>query len=177
MRPEPEIVSIHVNVLGEACVEDTRQNPLLDLAKVLIGRDDRRQLLVVAVVEDLVELLLRPRCGVFGAEIVENEQLGAPNGVEPLVISDAVAGVEGRPEVIEEVGNDRKEHALMWVPRHEIQRNGDREMRLSAAATSVQEEPTLGSTAKRLRRNYRLVDTWNRLIEGVKRPVQEGIEV
>ena len=58
---------------GDCRVGQAGAQPLVDALQAEVGRDDGRQLGVVAVVEDLEQLLLRPGRGVLRAEVVQDQ--------------------------------------------------------------------------------------------------------
>gem|GEM_PF-2457684 len=104
-----------MHVLGEPCVENSRQHPFLDSLEVLVGGNDGRELFVVPMIEDLIELFPRPRRGVFCTQIVQNEKLGVANGVESIIIGYAVTRVEGGTQMIEQIWNNRKKDTQLLV--------------------------------------------------------------
>ena len=79
---------------------------LVELIETVVARDDCGELRVVAVVEELKQLLLGPGCAGLGAEIVQDQQLGAPNCLEELVVGDLALRAERKPQVVEQVGHD-----------------------------------------------------------------------
>ena len=100
-----------MHVLCQAGIENPREDSFFAPFEVLIRGDDRRELLVVSVIEDLIELLSRPRSCVLCPEVVQNEKLGIANSIESIVVRDPVAGIECCAKVIEQVRHDCKEHA------------------------------------------------------------------
>ena len=54
-------------------VKDAGHDAIVDLALIDIRSDDSREPFHVAMIDDLVELFLGPRCGIFGAKIVKDQ--------------------------------------------------------------------------------------------------------
>ena len=46
--------------------------------------------------QDLVEFFSGPGRGVFGAEVIEDQQRGLSDGLEPLIVGDFTGGTKGR---------------------------------------------------------------------------------
>ena len=73
--------------------------------------NDRGHSLIVAVNDDLVELLVCPVAPIFNAEIVEVSALEhVPDLVEDAVVSDAAVGLEMlNLEIVHQLRNEREE--------------------------------------------------------------------
>lgn len=101
----------------------------------------------------------------------------ASDRVEPLVVGDAVTGVKGGSQMVKEVRHHGKEHPLVRIPGHELGRDGDREVSLSAPASTVQKEPAFRSAAVLVCSGERLINTVDRSVECRKRAVDERVEI
>src|SRR5438046_7562335 len=114
----------------------------IELGRVEIGGEDGGQLRVVAVVDELKELFLRPGSRALYAEVVENENGCGPNELEQLVVAHVAAGLVGRAKVIEEVRHDHKERRHAGLDTATA--DGGGEGSLTAAAGAGEDEATCG---------------------------------
>lgn len=161
-----------MDVCRETRIENSRKHTLFNSLEVLIGGNDCRQVLVVTVIEDLVQLLPRPGRGIFSSQIVEDEQLRVSHCCKAVVISHAVCGVERCSEVIEQIGYDGEEHAHL-LPFHRVERNSNREMSLPRPAIAMKKEPAVRIPGVFHRGVVRVLTAINARIKGIKGPVGE----
>ncbi len=120
--------------LAQVGIDQARGDARVEILQPLIRRDHRRQPIVVAVVEDLEELLLRPRGAVVCAQIVQDQQRRVADGVEPLVEARRAVRRVGRPQMIEQVGHDHEEHRV--AQRDAEIGDGGGQVRLAAAVAA-----------------------------------------
>lgn len=73
LTPEPMILGIDMDVSRQTGIENPGEHALLDLLEILVRGDDGRQLLVIPVIEDLVELFPGPGSRILRAEVIEDE--------------------------------------------------------------------------------------------------------
>src|SRR5439155_24431924 len=81
----------------------------IELGRVEIGGEDGGQLRVVAVVDELKELFLRPGSRALYAEVVENGNGCGPNELEQLVVAHVAAGLLRGATEIEGARHDHKD--------------------------------------------------------------------
>ncbi len=127
-------------------IREARTDPAFDLLQPQIGGDHRRQIVEIAVIQQLEEFFLRPGGGVLGAEIVQHQQRHLPDFVEAG--REAVVGTfEGSPQPIEQVrrGEEQRGDAVI---DGEIG-DGRRQMGFAAAEPAFQQEPSLARLAKK----------------------------
>lgn len=111
------------------------------------GRDNRRQVSVVAVIQNLAEFVLRPDgTGAALLQVVEDQHGGRLNFVEAAIKRNVRSGAEGLSHVVEQVGHFHKQGLSAQV--NVIVADGRREVSLAAERTSQQHEPAY----RRLRR-------------------------
>ncbi len=108
----------------------------------LVGGDDGGEAGDVAVVHDLVELLLGPRGGGLGTEVIEDEEVGVADALEEFVVGRIAAGGEGGAEVVEEVGDDGEEDGAAGFEG--AIGDGCGEVGLAAAVGALEHQPALG---------------------------------
>ena len=95
------------------------------------GRDDRRQVSVVAVIQNLIEFVLRPDgAGAALLQVVEDQHGGRLNFVEAAIKRDVRGGAEGLAHVVEQVGHFYEDGLPAQV--NPIVADGRREMSLAA---------------------------------------------
>lgn len=119
------------------------------------GGDDGRQVGVVAMVEDLVEFVLRPngtRAALF--QVIENQHGGGLDLVEAAIKRNVRGGAEGLAHVVEQVGHFHERGLSAQV--NAIVADGRREVSLSAERTAQQHEPAFGFLRERNRGSDRL---------------------
>ena len=116
--PRRPIRVLHVGGDGEGeydgapRVEDAGADALVDLVDGFGGGDDGGQVGVVAEVEELVEFFPSPGGGAFRAQVVQDEEGGALDFLETPVVGDGAFGVEGAPQVVQQVGDDDEEDVV-----------------------------------------------------------------
>jgi hypothetical protein len=119
-------------------VEEARADPPVDLFQRQVGRDDRREAVGVAMVEDLEQLLARPIGGVLRSEVIEDQKRRLAHLLKAVVEGRLFIAV-GRPERIQQVGHsdekggDTQSDAGVG--------DGGGEVGLPAAVPSLNEEP------------------------------------
>ncbi len=128
------IVRINKNILGKSGIEQPGEDPLLDPGEVLVRRHNRRKLLVVAVIDQLIELFTRPWSRLLSAEVIEHEESSILDLLKTLVVSDTVLRIESRPQLIEQVGHDPEIDPNVALIDHMI---GDRCCQVGFAYTTV----------------------------------------
>src|SRR5438132_6142804 len=114
----------------------------IELGRVEIGGEDSGQLRVIAVVDELKELFLRPWSSALYAEVVENEDGRRADELEQFVVAHIAAGLIGRAKVIEEVWDDHEERRDAGLKAAASDSGG--EVRLAAAAGAGEDEPAFG---------------------------------
>ena len=67
---------------------------------------------VVAVNDDLVELLLRPGAAELLPQVIQDQQARVLDLVEEAVVADAAVGGEGVPQVVQKVGDEGEEDLI-----------------------------------------------------------------
>ena len=155
-------------------VVEPPRDALVELADRPRGGDDGGEPLVVAMPEELRELLLGPRRGAFVAQVVEHEQGDGAHLLEHLVVSQIAIGGVGRAQVVEQVGGGDEEDGL---PGGDAPvGDGGGEVGLAAPRRAEEDEPAVrrGGVGARLV-DGRGVDLEG--AEGVERHVSECAEV
>jgi hypothetical protein len=137
---QPVILDVDIEVLRQPRIEQAGPHAGLQHLEVLIRGDDRWELLVIAMVDQLIELLASPWSRMLCSQIVQNEQVGTPDLLEPVVISNAARWVERRSKLIEEVWYHAKINASL-TSRHDVVGDRGREMRFPDSAVAVEKEP------------------------------------
>jgi hypothetical protein len=64
------ILRIYLHVSAQILVEQARKDTLVNPRKPLICRYNSGELLVVAIVDQLIQLFTRPRCGVLCPQVI-----------------------------------------------------------------------------------------------------------
>src|SRR5579884_4054322 len=95
----------------QAGIHHTRTDALIDaLQASVVGRDDGREARVVAVVEQLEELLVGPGRALLRSQIIEDEQFRFAHLRKEMVIDLGCVGHIGRAQVIEQVADRIEEN-------------------------------------------------------------------
>ena len=131
----------HVHA-GDGGVHQARAQALVELVGREVRRDDRGQAHVEAVVDDLEQLLLRPRRRRLRAQIVEDEDGRVADALEQLVVAHLGAGAVGGAQVVEEVGHDHEKRRLAAFDDAVHSCGGD--VRFAAAAGAGEQHPAVG---------------------------------
>ena len=126
---------------GDRRVGQAHAQALVEAVDAEVGGDDRRQLGVVAVVEDLEELFLRPGRRVLRAEVVEDEHRRVAHLLEQHVVGHLAVRAVGGAQVVEEVGHDDEQRRLAALDAAVGDRGGD--VGLAGAGGAVDEQPAL----------------------------------
>src|SRR5579884_1401326 len=112
LDPQPHIAVADLAQFRELRIPQPGTEPRLDLIEGQVSRDDGRQTAIIAMVEDLVELFLRPRGRRLRAEVIHDQEWRVTNRLEQLVVRYVTARAEGRAQVIQQVGSDNKDCRL-----------------------------------------------------------------
>ena len=115
-----------------------RAHPPIELDQVEIGGDDGRELLDIAVIDDLVELLLRPGGGVLGTEVIQHQQADIPDLLE-TALKRGFRGIVGRPQPVQQVWHSEEEGGHTETD-HEIRHRG-RKVGLAASIAASEQQP------------------------------------
>src|SRR6478609_7510639 len=91
------------------------------------------------MVQDLEQLLARPLGAALRAKVVEDEQRRCLHRFEQLVIRDVAAGRERRAQMIEQVGDDRKENLTAEFDASIGDRRG--QVRLATPGWPAEQQP------------------------------------
>jgi len=67
------------------------------------------------MVDHLIQFLARPRRRALSTQIVQDQQRHAAYQLEALVIGHCALRAEGRAEMVQQVGHDRKQYLLLAV--------------------------------------------------------------
>ena len=121
-------------------IRQPRADALVDLVQQQIAGHDRRQLVDVAVVDDLEELFLRPARGILGAKVVQHQQLRRADLVKAL-LEGRILAVVGGAQRVEQVRNRQEERRHTHADRKV--RGRGRQVRLAASGTALQEQPAV----------------------------------
>ena len=115
---------------------------VVEAVQPLIGRHHGRQAMVIAIVEDLVQLLLRPWGAVVRAQIVQDEQARVRGSRRAARRSRFRCSARTpRSQVVEQVGHHDEQRRVAEV---DIEvGDGSREVRLARAIAAVQHQPAL----------------------------------
>jgi hypothetical protein len=139
IRPGAIVGRNDVQPLDQIDVEQTAAQALVHIFQPLIGSDNCGQLGIVAVVEQLEELLLCPGRGALAAQIVQNQQTGGAHLLEGLVVLDFAVGAKGGAQVVEQIGHDDENGGL--VPVQPFIGDGRGQMGLATAVAAGQDQP------------------------------------
>ena len=104
--------------------------------------DDGGKASRVPMVEDLEELLARPRRGALRTEVVQDEERSRTYFLKALIETCSALGAEGHAQMIEQVRRDDEEHRATSADPMVGDRS--REMRFAAPMTTDEDEPTGG---------------------------------
>ena len=140
--------------LRQTDVRQARLDAGVEGRRVEVRRDDGGHLGAVAVVDQLEELLFRPRRGALHAQIVEHQHRRVADHLEQLVVANLAARLVGRPQVVEQVGHDHEKRRLPVGDAAAGDRR--REVRLAAAARPREDEPAGRGLDECVRRRDRL---------------------
>ncbi len=125
-----------------------RAYAIVEIVKVEIGGDHERQLVCVAVIDDLKEFLGGPGGRVLGAQIVQHEQFDVSDFVKALI--ERCVGCRIRcPQPIQQIGNGEEDgcHTVFNAGVGD----GGAQMGLPAAVGAHQDEPPLRRGGELLR--------------------------
>ena len=147
-------VADHRDQRAERGVLNPRAHAALEALHQPRGRDHGRQLRVVAVRQNLVQLLLGPGAGGLRAEVVEHQHLGVANRRKQGVVGDLALRAEGRAQMVQEVGD--KDPQRRRVALQQRIDDGGRQVRLATARGAGQDEPAGRGRGERLGQPQRL---------------------
>jgi hypothetical protein len=131
------------DVAAEVGVAEAGADAGVEAVDVGVGGDDGGEAVVVAVVENLVELFDGPGGRLLGSEVVNDEEVGGAYLLEALVIGDVGSGGVGSAELVEEVGGNG-EVDLHAVVLDDVVGDGGGEVGLAATVAAEEEEPAFG---------------------------------
>ena len=121
-------------------VRQPRPDARLDLIQREIGGDDGRQLIDVAIVDDLEQFLLRPAGGILCAKVVQHQELGIADVVEAFFEGGVLAGV-GEAQRIQQIGHGQEES---WHAHADgVVGDGRRQMCLPGTISALQQQPAV----------------------------------
>ena len=125
---------------------EPRDGALLDLldegVPLEVRRDDHRALVLVARVDDRVELLEHPVARALGADVVDVEQVDGGEAVEEVDVGALAVGLERRADLGEQARQRVDRHAPAGVERRA--RDEHRERRLAGADAAVEPQAAAG---------------------------------
>src|SRR5581483_11377707 len=156
-------------------VVQTRPDALVDLLGQPVRGDDGREPEVVAVVEQLEELLLGPGRWALLAEVVEDQHSGPLHPVEELVVAHFARGSERRLQVVEEVRYDLEHQVRSAL--HELVRDRGGQVGLTRAEAALQDEPATGVADELARGAVRVLNAGDRRVERLEGQVLERVEL
>ena len=93
-------------------IQQATAQPRIQIFQPLVGRDHRGQLRVVAMVEQLKELLLRPRAAALRAQVIQNQQRRGAQLLKEFIIAHIALRAKGRAQMVEQIGHDHEECRL-----------------------------------------------------------------
>ena len=103
--------SIHHYLCNQALVHQARADALIDRLQTQIVRsDDGGETRIIAIIEQLEELLAGPWRVLLRAQIIEHKQFRLAHTGEKLVVYDSRGGRKCGTQVIEQIRNGREEH-------------------------------------------------------------------
>ena len=101
------------------------------------------------MVDELEQLLLRPRRRRLRAQVVEHEHRRVAHALEQLVVADLRARLVRRAQVVQQVRHDDEQRRLAALEQPVDDRRGD--VRLAAAARAGEHEPAVRRIGERAR--------------------------
>src|SRR5215216_6356150 len=104
-------------LLAQGAVGHAREDALINILGLAVAGDHSWKCIVVAIVHDLEQFLTRPGGRILGSEVVKNQQRYLTDGLEAVVILDLAGRAKGRTQMVEQIGNDCKEHAHLTLER------------------------------------------------------------
>ena len=137
-------------VIGGVQVADGRQGVVqqagadagFELVETDVGGEDGGEFGVVAVVDELVEFFLGPGGGALRAQVVQDEEGSFADLLESFVIGGVALGVEGGPQVVQQVGDDDEEGG--FPPGHALVGDGRGQVGFPRPQSTDEEEPAFG---------------------------------
>ncbi len=163
------------DVAHEAHIREARADALIHVREQpAVGGDDGGHAIVVAIVDDLEELLGGPGGGVLGAEVVEHEHARLAHLVEEFVVGHLAAGREGGAQVIEQVRHDAEKDRL--AAGEARVGDGSGEMRLANAIAAAEHQPAVWVLSVALRDLQRLAHARQCRFKGGEGLVAESVE-
>jgi hypothetical protein len=127
------------------------------------------------VVDDLKEFFTRPGSGIFCAEIVQDENVRFANILKPLIVLDLARRTERRAQMVEQVGHNGKEDAVVVL--EQLIGDGSREMCFAAAIVAEQNEPSAWMAGVLLRAQIGAAHAGYIGVEGLERLIEERRQV
>src|SRR4051812_18094889 len=119
---------------------EARHRALADLLDELVafevGRDDHRALVLVARVDDRIELLEHPVAGALGADVIDVQQVHRGEAVEELHVGALAVGLERGADLGEQARQRVDRHAPAGIDRGA--RDDHRECRLAGPDGAVE---------------------------------------
>ena len=135
--------------LRERRVAQARTQAVVQLAQRPVRRHDGRQASVVAMVDELEQLLLGPRRRALRTQVVKDEHRRGAHLLEELVIAHRGVRPVGGAQMVEQVRHDDEQRR-----RPQLQAaigDGGGDVRLAAAGRADEHEPALRVFCERLR--------------------------
>ena len=118
-----------------------------NLVQGQVGGNHRWQTVDIAIVDNLKELFLSPRGGVVSSEVIQHEQPGFANLVEPL-FEAGFGVVVAEAQGIEQVGHSQKQS---WHAHRDREVGDSRcQVGLAAAIAALQDQPAMRRLGKTL---------------------------
>ena len=130
-----------MNHSDQAGVDHARADPNLNRFQIFVGGNDGRQLGIITMVEDLVELFLSPGRVALRAKVVENEQRRIAHLFEALVVAARGVGAVRGAQMIQQIGDVDEQDGLPGFQA--LVSDGSGEMGLSAPVASLEQQPPL----------------------------------
>src|SRR3954469_23126077 len=107
---------------------------------VIVGRENRGALGVVAAVDDVVENVLHELCRLLRPELVEDEEVGFEQRPQDLRLADRGVGIEAGLDLLDEILKIGEEHAARLAAVDDLDQRGDGEMRFPRAAATHEQQ-------------------------------------
>ena len=127
-------------------IQHAAANAALDTVQVNVGGDDCGQAPAVTMIEQLVEFFAGPGARVFGAKVVEDEQLRAADALELFVVTDFRGRAEGAAQVVQQVRRgDKQDHVALRQP---FVADGGRQVGFATAIGAGEDEPAFRGVGK-----------------------------
>src|SRR4029079_16183702 len=133
------LASVHVDLAGEPAEPAGRgtADAAGQLAPRVVRRHDHEAALLLALVDEVVDPVARPARPIFGAEVVEHDELVPARVRRRLAVAVALAE---RVQPFGDVEEDRRRPGLAVAPDH-LAQDRHREVRLAGAGIAAEEKP------------------------------------